>query len=158
MSNLKLQVSTQGVNGGKFKHGNTGLAVIKVFQDGNTAIEITVDIYEGSGRAYNLRDEPLIEIYKPNPTGKKYFNGTPGELINLLNNKEMTPESITINKIELASELAERATEKEMIAQGIIHDEEEMYNGESLTPEAREVFDRWLSYYEEYIDAAQVKE
>lgn len=61
-------------------------------------------------------------------------------------------ELITINKIELASELASERAGTEMITNGIIDDEEEMFiedeDGDTrYSGEAQEVFNRWYDYF-----------
>ncbi len=58
---------------------------------------------------------------------------------------------IKINKLELASELANEATKDEMFSKGLIVDEDEMYredNGCSIyTEEAQDIFNDYYDYF-----------
>lgn len=71
-------------------------------------------------------------------------------------------ELITINKIELASELAHERAMNEMINNMIIIDESEMYiedeNGDThYTDEAQEVFNGWYDYFLSKIEEVATK-
>ena len=52
---------------------------------------------------------------------------------------------ITINALELASELAHNRTLYE--SGDICNNEDEMYNGENYTDEIQERFNQWYDYY-----------
>ena len=60
-------------------------------------------------------------------------------------------EIIKINKLELASELAEDATKNEMFSKGLIVDETEMYvedeSGTTYTEEAQDIFNDYYDYF-----------
>ena len=64
----------------------------------------------------------------------------------------MSNELVTINKLELAAELAADATKDEMFSTGLIADEDEMFifdDGESkyFTDEAQEIFNTHYDYF-----------
>lgn len=65
-------------------------------------------------------------------------------------------EVVKINKLELASELANEATKKEMLSKGLITNENEMYFGDSgvhyYTDEAQDIFNNHYDYYLTKID------
>jgi hypothetical protein len=60
-------------------------------------------------------------------------------------------EIVKINKLELASELANDATKKEMFSKGLISDENEMYvedeGGTIYTDKAQDIFNDYYDYY-----------
>lgn len=60
-------------------------------------------------------------------------------------------EIIQINKLELASELANDATRDEMFLKGLITNENEMYVGDGgvqvYTDEAQDIFNDYYDYY-----------
>ncbi len=60
-------------------------------------------------------------------------------------------EIITINKLELATELATNATKTEMFSKDLIMDENEMYIGDAgvqyFTDTAQDIFNEYYSYY-----------
>lgn len=62
MRNLRLQVTTQGVSGGKNKTETKGWAALSFSQEGQTLGQISVDTFEGSGQTYKERSFPLITI------------------------------------------------------------------------------------------------
>jgi hypothetical protein len=60
-------------------------------------------------------------------------------------------EIVKINKLELASELANDSTRDEMFSKGLIVDENEMYTGDAgiqhYTDEAQDIFNDYYDYY-----------
>ena len=70
---------------------------------------------------------------------------------------ENNTSDVLVNQIELASELANRAMIDELMGNGKINEEDDVYitesNGDTrYTDEAQEVFNRWYDYYFDIID------
>ena len=70
---------------------------------------------------------------------------------------ENNTSDVLVNQIELASELANRAMIDELMGNGKINEEDEVYitesNGDTrYTDEAQDVFNRWYDYFYDVID------
>ena len=73
-----LQISTQGIRGGKTATKNVGWGLLTLQTNGYNLCQISADTFEGSGTDYKERENIEIEIYFTGMAGR--WRGTIAEL------------------------------------------------------------------------------
>lgn len=81
MQNLNLTATTQGVMGGKNNNKECGYSLLTAKKGGIGQVQISIDLFEGSGKDYKERENPQIEIYFPS---SGIWIGTASELKEIL--------------------------------------------------------------------------